>query len=281
MRSDWGPDALYCCFDAGPLGMAHMHQDKLNLNIYKGDEELICDDGAGQYEVSPFRTYGLSAADHNTCLVDGLLQRRTEPRKYTEPADVGWISDPEFDYARAEYDGEFGPLPLDEAAEAVPLTTPAVHLREVRFCKPEFFCVADTLRSRDGAPHDYELRFHLDTLKLAPCSALPGAWLSDFGKKYDILIVPLFTQDLECRVLQGVTEPPMAGWFVGRNDLSLHKSSTLTMTVKGKTDHRFCTLLIPVKRNGPLPQVIRQSASVFEVIVNGRKFRVDTDSLSH
>ena len=139
--------------------------------------------------------------------------------------------------------------------------------------------IADTLRSRDGASHTYELRFHLDTLKMEPYPALPGSWLSDFGKKYDILIVPLLPTDLESRVLQGVTEPPMAGWFVGRNDLALHKSSTVTMTVKGKTDHRFCTLLIPVKRNGSLPQVIPQSATVFEVIVNDRKFRVDTDSL--
>ncbi len=281
MRSDWGPDALYCCFDAGPLGMAHMHQDKLNINIYKGDEELICDDGGGQYEISPYRVYALSAADHNTCLVDGLLQRRTEPRKYTEPADIGWISNSGFDYARAVYDGEFGPLPLDEAAAGLPLTTPAVHLREIRFCKPDFFCIADTLRSLDGAPHDYELRFHLDTLKMEPYPALPGAWLSDFGRKYDILIVPLQPDGLESRVLQGVTEPPMAGWFVGRNDRTLHKSSTVAMTVKGKREHRFLTLLIPVRRSLPLPQVSRRSGTVFEVRVNDRTFAFDTDSLDH
>ena len=275
MRSDWGPDALYCCFDAGPLGAAHRHQDKLNINIYKGEEELIFDDGAGQYEISPYRIYGTSAADHNTCLVDGLLQRRAEPIR------SGWISNEDFDYARAVYDGEFGPLPLDEKAEAVPLTTPAAHLREVRFFKPDFFCVADTLRSRDGAPHDYELRFHLDTLKMEPHPSLPGAWLSDFGHKYDILIVPVLTAGLESRVLQGVDEPPMAGWFVGRNDRALHKASTVTMTVRGKTEHRFCTLFIPVCRDAALPQIARRSETVYEVTVNGRHFGVDTDSLTN
>ena len=70
MRSDWGPEAAYCCFDVGPLGMAHCHQDKLNINIFKGSQELIYDDGGGQYENSPYRAYGLSAAAHNTILVD-------------------------------------------------------------------------------------------------------------------------------------------------------------------------------------------------------------------
>jgi len=47
MRSDWSADATYLCFDVGPLGKAHMHQDKLNINLYKGNEELIYDDGGG------------------------------------------------------------------------------------------------------------------------------------------------------------------------------------------------------------------------------------------
>jgi len=47
MRSDWSSDAAYLCFDVGPLGQNHMHQDKLNINLYKGNEELIYDDGGG------------------------------------------------------------------------------------------------------------------------------------------------------------------------------------------------------------------------------------------
>ena len=51
MRSDWGPEASFLCFDVGPRGMGHQHQDKLNINLYKGAEELIFDDittGASQ-----------------------------------------------------------------------------------------------------------------------------------------------------------------------------------------------------------------------------------------
>lgn len=125
MRSDWGPEATYLCFDVGPLGTNHQHQDKLNIQLYQGREELIYDDGGGQYELSPARRYGISAAGHNTVLVDGEGQNRREPRKVSEAIDAGWISTPRLDYARGEYDGEFG-----EARRKV-----AVHTREVRFFK--------------------------------------------------------------------------------------------------------------------------------------------------
>ena len=279
MRSGWGPDALYCCFDGGPLGMGHMHQDKLNINIWKGDEELLFDDGAGHYENSPYRAYGVSAADHNTCLVDGLLQRRTAPRKLEEPADLRWISNAEFDYARAVYDGEFGPLVLTEKDAAVPLTTPAVHTREVRFFKPAFFCVQDSLESRDGKAHSYELLFHLDTLKLQQVRVpdLPGGWLTDYGRKYDLLILPLETEGLEAGILQGEDTPPMGGWFIGRKELTRHKCSTLTMTVQRKRKHVFRTLLFPIVRGEALPVVSRKKSGIVEVTFEGRSYTVPPD----
>ena len=280
MRSHWGNDAAWCCFDVGPLGMGHIHQDKLNIQIYKGSQELIFDDGGGQYENSIYRAYGVNASDHNTVLVDGLLQRREGPRKADSPIDAAWKTNAVFDYARGSYDDLFGPLVLCEEDLKTPPARPAKHTREVRFYKPDFFCVRDTLVSLDGAPHTYQLRFHLDTLKMEQLNTPQGAWLSDFQKEWDILIVPLFPEGSTSRLLSGADTPPMGGWFVGRNDLTLHKCSTLTMTVAGKKDHTFATLLIPVKRGGEMPQTEKRSVNCFALRLNNREYLIDLENLS-
>lgn len=279
MRSGWEKSALYCLFDVGPLGAGHMHQDKLNINIWKGDQELIYDDGGGQYEKSPHRIYGTSAAGHNTVLVDGLCQQRKAPLTLKKPVDASWISNAVFDYAKGVYDQEFGVLPLTEKERGEPLSKPAKHIREVRFFKPDFFCVLDTLISRDGKIHDYEMRLHLDTLKMDRVAEIPGAWLSDFGKSWDILIVPLYPEEVTSSQLCGETASPMAGWYVGRNDRTLHKSSTLSMKTRGRL-RRFATLLIPVRRGGKFPEIKQLSGEEFTLKWKNKVHRINLGKLS-
>ena len=273
MRTDWSADAAYLCFDVGPLGMAHIHQDKLNINVYKGSEELIFDDGGGQYEQSAVREYAISAYDHNTVLVDGLAQNRTEPKRYTEPMDAGWISNDRFDYAFGVYDDAFG-------AER---TKPAVHKREVRFCRPGFFVVADTLTSADGLTHDYELLFHLDTLHITQADGYDGALLSDYGKTYDILLLPLWKDGEDAwQIVSGRTEPSYRGWYFGRNDETMHPASTVSRIAAGVRDHRFVTLLFPVERNRPetFPTVRTLSEYEVQVTFGGKTDTVDIRNLA-
>ncbi len=279
MRSGWGSDALYCLFDVGPLGAGHMHQDKLNIDIWKGDQELIYDDGGGQYEKSIHRTYGISAAGHNTILVDGLIQSRKAPLVLKKPVDANWISNAVFDYARGIYDQEFGVLQLTDKDREHPLSKPAKHIREVRFFKPDFFCVVDTLISRDGKIHDYEMRLHLDTLKMKRVPEIPGAWLSDFGKSYDILVVPLYPEQITSSHLSGAMEPAMAGWYAGRNDQKLHKSSTLALKTRGK-DCRFATLLIPVGGKEKFPEIKKHSREEFTLKWKNKVHRINLEKLS-
>ncbi len=267
MRSDWGADALYLCFDVGPLGNAHVHQDKLNINIFKGSQELIFDDGGGQYEISAARNYAVSAYGHNTVLVDGLGQNRTEPKVAAAPIDVSWTSNDTLDYASAVYDDEFGDA----------RTKPAVHKREVTFFKPDFFCVTDTLTSSDGNEHDYEVLFHLDTTKVKPVSEYKNAVISDFGKQYDVVLVPL---DCECKepVLKTVsarTEPSLRGWYNGRNESCLHEAITVSREVKGACDYKFTTLIFPVASGQALPVVKKRDGSAVEVVFNGKTYRFD------
>ena len=271
MRSDWSSDAVYLCFDVGPLGMAHMHQDMLNLHLYRGDEELIYDDGGGQYEVSEARGYALSAYGHNTVLVDGLAQNRTAPQRYTEPYDAHWISCDAFDYAQGTYDGTFG-------AEKI---SPAVHTRQVRFCKPGFFCVTDTLCPTDGETHDYEVLFHLDTTRVSKIDAYPNAVLSDFGRKYDMLMIPFDDMSAapETHIVSAQTEPRMCGWYNGRNDGDLHPSTTVSRRVSGAREYRFTTLLFPMRAVDALPQVTVGEDGVVSVVFEGNSYAFDLHAL--
>lgn len=271
MRADWGPDAAYLCFDVGPLGLAHVHQDKLNINIYKGAKELIYDDGGGQYELSAARTYALSGYGHNTVLVDGLAQNRKAPAAVTEPIDAGWISTPTYDYAAAVYDDTFGPQ----------MTKPASHRREVRFCRPDFFVVTDTLTSADGNVHDYEALFHLDTTAVTPIPAYKNAVISNFGGEYEIIIIPLDEEGAEVTLdtVSGVTEPMMQGWYNGRNEACLHEAITVSRRVSGVRDFRLTTLLIPLKTGDALPQVSRDAQGNVTVRLNGRMHRFDPHAM--
>ncbi|MBR4073138.1 MAG: alginate lyase family protein, partial [Clostridia bacterium] len=272
MRSGWDADAAYLCFDVGPLGKAHIHQDKLNINIYKGNEELIYDDGGGQYEFSSARNYAVSGYGHNIVLVDGLAQSRKAPILSEKPVDIGWITNNEFDYAASVYDDTFGDS----------FVKPATHKREIRFCKPEFFCVSDTLTSVDGKCHDYELLYHLDTQKIKALKEYNNGVISQFGKNYEIAIIPIDDNLVEpcINVASGVTEPIYRGWYNGRNDCDLHKAATVSRLVKGVKDYRFTTLLFPLTLSQELPEIVKLSNGVFKILFNGKTYTIDLNGLN-
>lgn len=272
MRSDWSADALYLCFDVGPLGTAHYHQDMLNINIFKGSRELIYDDGGGQYEISAAREYAVSAYGHNTVLVDGLGQFRKGPMMYTEPYDAGWISCDEFDYAAGEYRDTFG----------CEMTKPAVHKREVRFAKPDFFIVADTLTSADSQVHDYEAIFHLDTTKIIPVAGYRNSVMSCYGGEYEIAIIPLddAAADVELCTVSAATEPQMQGWYNGRNESNLHKAITISRKVSGVKNFRFSTLFIPVRAGEDIPEIVNLGSGTYSISINGKNHIFDLSSLN-
>ena len=272
MRSDWSADAAYLCFDVGPLGAGHMHQDKLNIILYKGDEELIYDDGGGQYELSPARSYGISGYSHNTVLVDGRAQDRRAPLQYTEPADVTWVTSQRFDYASATYEDDYGGDHIK----------PATHKREVRFCKPGFFCVNDILTSTDGREHTYDLIFHLDTTKVDPVAEYKNAVISDFGRKYEVIMIPLDENEENIKqfCISGQTEPIYQGWYVGRNESNLHVAITVQRRISGVKNHRFTTLLFPVAVGDPKPLVKKREDGKIEVEFEGKQYLLDLNELN-
>ena len=231
MRGGWSEDSSYLAFDVGPLGMNHDHQDKLSFTFWKGAEELVFDDGGGQYEDSELRRYALSGHDHNTLLVDGFAQNRQEPRKSGCPIDAGWTTSPEGDFAFGVYDQGFGP----EMAKL------AVHRREIRFDKvADAFTVTDDVRSADGAEHEYALLFHLDATNVV--IAADGRSLrADYGHGRKWALEMSFDGAERVSAAVGRTSPSLAGWFVGRNDLRTHPATTVFVTAPRSREHKFVT----------------------------------------
>jgi len=271
MRSDWSSDAAYLCFDVGPLGQNHMHQDKLNINLYKGNEELIYDDGGGEYEISNMRDYAMSGYAHNTALVDGMAQNREEPKRMMEPIDAGWISNEQFDYAVAVYEDTYGKE----------FKKPAVHKREVRFCKPGFFCVSDQLSAADDKLHDYEVLFHLDTTSMSMIPEYKNAVISEFGREYEVALIPLDEEVCvpELKMVSGQLEPYLRGWYNGRDDQNLHKAITVSREVKNVKNYRFTTLLVPLKTGQTLPQIKMLGNQKWEIVFDAVTYELNLNKL--
>lgn len=234
MRSGWEPDATYLAFDVGPLGIGHWHQDKLSFTLWKGGEELVFDDGGGQYERSAYRDYALSGYDHNTLLVDGLAQNRRGPRRLERPVDAGWESTPERDFARGVYDQGFGPREVRLA----------VHERRIEFLKPDRFVVTDVATSVDGKAHDYEVLFQLDTTNTV-VSADRRTLVARYGRVWDLRLT--VEEGGEIATASGQRSPRLSGWFVGRNDLVIHPATTVSVRARARTNNVFRTVFEPVK----------------------------------
>ena len=219
MRSGWDRDATYLVFDVGPTGANHVHQDKLSFSFWKGGEELVFDDGGGQYEWSALRKYAISGYDHNTLLVDGLAQNRNSPRVSDRPVDAGWRSDEKADFAFGVYDQGFGPGRARLAR----------HRREISFDKAaDEFSIADGVESLDGREHRYTLLFQIDSTNVV-VSADGRAVAADFGAGRKWSLAMTLPDGARAETASGRLEPSPAGWFFGRIGAvpDVHPATTL------------------------------------------------------
>jgi dienelactone hydrolase len=207
MRSGWEPDALYLGFEAGPFGYGHQHEDKLGIVIFAYGKDLLVEAGSYAYDASKWRRYVLSSYAHNVVLVDGQGQvRRGLPRQEyisTEPVDVAFHSDRQYDYAHGTYEQGFGRR--DQR--------PARHTREVVFLKkPGIFFIRDTLEPLDGSSHSYQALFHLDAQNVNVDKDSGVVETQDAGGA-NIRIVPLPGGELKTTVIRGQESPIVQGWM--------------------------------------------------------------------
>jgi hypothetical protein len=263
MRSDWGRNARYLLFDAGPFGFGHQHEDKLNFIIHAYGRALLIDPGNYAYDRSKWRKYVKSSYAHNVIHVDGKEQHRRglNSMKYIvqKPLPHVWKSTETYDYAAAH----FGILPEEgfgEAREKV-----AIHERHILYIRDadtphsrDYWLVADILTPSDDHEHTYEALFHLDTRNVAV--DMKTKQVVTLNKdSANLAIIPVNDASLSLDVVKGQEDPYVQGWIPsGRYGVRPIPTVVFTRQTRGKTEFIYLFyplpegMTVPVKSIAPL-----------------------------
>jgi hypothetical protein len=254
MRSGWGPDAVWALFDGGPFGFAHQHEDKLNLLLHAHGRLLLTEGGNYAYDSSEMRRYVLSTRAHNTIRVDGQDQNRRlrfdreDTGIIATPARARWRAGDHQDVAEADYDEGYGP-----AAERT-----VTHRRRVLFLKGgagapgPCFLVVDRLLPADGAPHTYQVLWHLNAASAEADGLVVRSRNPDAP---NLAIMPAGVAGLRAAVVAGQEAPEWQGWRATKNNAQgpyePAPTAVYEWTVTGPA--RLVTLLYPTPAGADCP----------------------------
>ncbi|MCZ7647546.1 MAG: heparinase II/III family protein [Planctomycetota bacterium] len=249
-----GRDELYLCFDGGPFGTGHQHEDKLSFWLCAYGRSLIVDPGRHLYDWSErsFYEYLKSTAAHSTVRVDGRDQNsraRRETWRAREPLPLRWEARPDGGVtAGAEYDLGYGPDAL-----------PVVHRREIRFVPEPGFWVLDDEATGTGR-HEVESRLQF----------APGELRLEAGRAYtghsnaNLLVLFAPTVWDAWTVMSGEREP-RTGWYSpGIN--KLEPAPQLVLRARDRAlPFRARLVLYPYRGAEPpaeLPEAVRKEAGL-------------------
>jgi hypothetical protein len=272
MRSGWAMDANYLAFRAGPIGLGHGQQDKLDVVIWANGRPAIFSAGGGNYEQSVWHTYAMSSLSHNCVIVDGKSQRQQTANRLANvahaPINARWESTPDHDFAAGVYDQGYG-----EEDNRV-----ATQTRRVLFIKPDMFLVADTLVPNDAASHTYQARWQLLSTQTHLDQASKTVETIDANES-NLAVVPLATDGLEVSSASGQTTPEILGWKIEANPKRT-PATTVLQTRTGPGRQSFLTLFLPLPAGAtsPVKSVeARDPNSKLVLLADGRSFSISVD----
>jgi Heparinase II/III N-terminus/Heparinase II/III-like protein len=245
MRSGWNYNDNCLFFDAGPVGLAHQHEDMLNLYLYSRGKILLTEPGTYSYDQSEWRRYVLSTTAHNTIIVDGKEQHRSDvpsSRLIKEPLKNPWLTSPLFDYGSGTYSSGY------QATQYVPVQympnkyvgekdTSIIHTRHVIFLKPWYYIAVDFLEGK--GQHTYDAHFHLD----APDAKINKTTLAVNTLRIDSVQLGLFPMDVEglkVKIVKGQKDP-ILGWLPREK----RQIPTIVYSEKKEAPATFSTLIYP------------------------------------
>ncbi len=221
MRSGWEPDAWYLFFDAGPTGVNHQNEDKLNIDISAFGRLFLSEAGIINYIPDKWRRFFTSTQAHNTVIIDGKGQKRMqqkETHRADSPLKNRWISNENIDFASGTFDDGYG-------TEQIPIT----HSRYVIFKKKEYWLVLDYLTGE--GEHEFENLFHF-----APCDVELNKQQNSIHTLYEdlknIKLVSNATVKLDVKIVEGA-ENPEQGWMAIKHG---EKAAAPTAIFSGRSE---------------------------------------------
>ena len=286
IRSSWARDAHYLAFDAGPVGYRHAHQDKLSLVLYAFGRQILFDPGRRNGK-EPYSTHLRDTFAHSTGLVDNRPQRR-KWYQYPKPSAMPYLPLADFQseitrdqvWASGDYMDHYG-LPGALNNHSYPYGEnsnfgegwgkPASHFRQVLFVAPDLFVVQDHFIPNDGAVHTYEIRWHMDSVRVRTDAALRA--VSEDAGQPNLGIIPLQTEGLRIETVSMGPEPELMGWKVLD---TLHPATTVRHLQTGIGSRTFLTLLLPRRADEPADAVITAAndGRINVRLPGGRQYRI-------
>jgi len=258
MRSGWESDDWYLFFDAGPTGVNHQNEDKLNFDISVYGRRFLSDAGITSYVFDKWRSFFTSTQAHNTIIIDGEGQKRMqqkETHRAESPLKNRWISNSDIDFASGTFNDGYGNDHI-----------PVEHSRYVIFKKKEYWLVIDRLLGE--GEHDFENLFHFmpGDVKV---NKQQNSIHTLFDDNKNIKLVSNATVKMDLKIIEGA-ENPEQGWMAIKHG---EKAAAPTAIFKGRS--KFPVLLATViqpytKKNAPDIQVeiIKSSATQAHIIVH-------------
>ena len=215
MRGGWKRDDMFLFFRAGPVGIGHDHENKLEVVLRAWNKTLLFEPGTYPYDSSDWRRFTINTPSHSTIIVDGKWQhagKNTLP--VSQPTGNPWVTTPVFDYVAGTYDAGYQanthrPRPFYPETWVGPLDTSVSHTRRVLFLRPYYALVLDTL---DGAGnHTFDAHFQLDA-RAARLDPATHAAFSENASGAQLALYPLDTDNLAADIVQG-QKTPLLGWM--------------------------------------------------------------------
>jgi hypothetical protein len=241
-RNGFAKDSHWSYFEIGPWGIGHQHNDKLHISVAAGGRDLLVDGGRytynGYHDLSDkWRNYFTSSFSHNLILIEGAGQSgyAKEAESPLDPSNYYICED--FSFARGTFDAGYAGL-KDRYAGRV--QGKVSHTRNVVYVNDIGWIVVDHIDA--DRPHTIEALWHFHP----ECSVRiddGNIFTVDEGKT-NLLIKPLGDIDFDIRIVNGLEEPPVQGWYSVKFGVK-ETNDTAVCKAQLQGSATFCWLIMP------------------------------------